>query len=107
MIGFIRKIFAPEPHIPRLPEAEIKRKYPVMRWRVLEATFIGYALYYLVRDNIKFATGGMQDVLGYSKEDLGLIMGVTAITYGLGKFLMGAVSDRSNPRVFIAFGLFL
>lgn len=107
MLKFLRKVFAPEPHKPRLPEDEIKRQYPGKRWRILEATFIGYASYYLLRDNIKLATSEMEVALSYSKEQLGTIMGVTAIAYGLGKFFMGALSDRSNPRVFIVVGLLL
>lgn len=78
-----------------------------MRWRVLEATFVGYALYYLVRNNIPVVSKDMQTHLGYTKEMIGALSGVTAISYGLGKFFMGAVSDRSNPRVFISVGLML
>lgn len=35
------------------------------------------------------------------------ILAVTALSYGPGKFIMGILSDRSNPRVFMAFGLAL
>ena len=38
---------------------------------------------------------------------LGSILAITAATYGIGKFLMGAWSDRSDPRKFMALGLFL
>ncbi len=34
-------------------------------------------------------------------------LAATAISYGVGKFFLGALSDRSNPRVFMACGLFL
>ncbi len=107
MFAAFRHFFAPEPHIPRLPDDEVKRKYPRMRWRVLEATFVGYALYYLVRNNIPVVSKEMEGTLGYTKEMIGTISGATAIAYGFGKFFMGAVSDRSNPRVFIAVGLLL
>ena len=36
---------------------------------------------------------------------LGNILAISAFSYGLGKFVLGAVSDRSNPRVFMACGL--
>lgn len=103
----ISRIFAPEPHKPMLPEAEVQRKYPRMRWRILEATFMGYALYYLVRNNIPVVTKDLQQHLGYTKEAIGLLSGTTGIAYGIGKFFMGAMSDRSNPRVFIAVGLMI
>lgn len=99
--------FGAAPHKPRLPEAEIKRLYPRYRWRVLEATFFGYAMYYLVRNNFGVVSKDVEHALGYTNEMLGNILAVTAITYGLGKFLMGAVSDRSNARLFMATGLLL
>jgi OPA family glycerol-3-phosphate transporter-like MFS transporter len=42
-----------------------------------------------------------------SKGDLGLIATALSIAYGLSKFVMGNASDRSNPRYFLAAGLFL
>jgi OPA family glycerol-3-phosphate transporter-like MFS transporter len=77
------------------------------RLRALEATFLGYAMYYLVRNNVSVVTLEMQASLGYSKGMIGRIVAVTALSYGLSKFLMGAVSDRSDPRKFMATGLLL
>jgi OPA family glycerol-3-phosphate transporter-like MFS transporter len=42
---------------------------------------------------------------GYSKADLGLALSGVSIAYGLSKFIMGSVSDRSNARVFMTLGL--
>lgn len=100
-------LFAPAPPRPRLPESEVKRKYPKMRWQILEATFIGYATFYLVRNNLPVAAESVGEALAYSKDDIGNIFAATAIAYGLGKFLMGALSDRSNPRYFMPAGLLL
>ena len=98
---------APAPHAKRLPDAEIKRRYPKFRWQVMESTFIGYAAFYLVRNNLSVVAKDMQGALHYSKTDIGSILAMCAITYGLGKFVLGAVSDRSNPRKFMALGLLL
>jgi OPA family glycerol-3-phosphate transporter-like MFS transporter len=100
-------IFAPPPPAPRLSAAEVDRVYPWYRWRALEATFVGYAAFYLVRNNIAVVTLEMQGSLNYSKSMIGDIMAATALSYGLSKFLMGSVSDRSNARTFMAAGLFL
>ena len=43
---------------------------------------------------------------GFSKGELGVILSAVSIAYGLSKFLMGIVSDRCNPRYFLATGLF-
>lgn len=104
----IRNPLAPAPHIKRLPDDEVKRRYPIYRWRVMESTFIGYAVFYLVRsNNLSTVAKDVQNALHYTKSDIGSILAVSAATYGIGKFLMGSVSDHSNPRKFMALGLLL
>lgn len=104
---FIRRVFAPAPPIARLPEDEIKRQYPRYRWRIMEATYIGYAAFYLVRNNLSVVAKDIEGALNYSHTDMGSLIAISALSYGFGKFLMGALSDRSNPRVFMAFGLLI
>ena len=101
------RLFAPPPPAPPLPPDDVERLYPWYRWRALEATFIGYAMYYLVRNNLSVVALDVQDSLGYSKAMIGRILAITALSYGLSKFLMGSVSDRSDPRKFMAAGLLL
>ncbi|MBN2377700.1 MAG: MFS transporter [Sedimentisphaerales bacterium] len=103
----IRKFFAAAPHIPRLPEEQIAQQYPRYRWRILESTFLGYGTFYLVRNNLSVVAKDIEGSLGYDHSMIGSILAVTAITYGLGKFFMGSISDRSNPRKFMAFGLLM
>ncbi|MCK5861292.1 MAG: MFS transporter, partial [Candidatus Hydrogenedentes bacterium] len=100
-----KNVFAPAPHIARRSEEEVKRLYPRFRWQILEATFIGYAAFYLVRNNLSVVAKDIEGALGYAHSDMGTLLAVTAICYGLGKFLMGSFSDRSNPRIFMACGL--
>lgn len=44
---------------------------------------------------------------GFSRGDLGFALSGISIAYGFSKFIMGSVSDRSNPRVFLPAGLIL
>lgn len=97
----------PAPHVPRLPEDEIKRRYPRLRWQILESTFIGYATFYLVRNNLPVISLEMSRALHYSTDQVGNLLALTAISYGIGKFVMGAWSDQSNPRYFMPLGLVL
>jgi OPA family glycerol-3-phosphate transporter-like MFS transporter len=103
----IRNAFAPPPPAPRITDKRlVDRAYSSYRWRAIETTFLGYALFYLVRGNsVSVVTLEMQKSLGYDTEQIGNIAAMTAFTYGLSKFLMGAVSDRSDPRKFMALGL--
>lgn len=103
----VRRIFGPAPHRQRLPETEVHRLYPWFRMQILEATFLGYATFYLVRNNLSTVAKDMQGALHYNESAIGDILAVTAISYGLGKFVMGSLSDRSNPRAFMPFGLLL
>jgi len=99
--------FRPAAHRQRLPDEQVRRLYPRFRWQILEATFIGYATFYLVRNNLPVVSKEMGQALGYSKGQIGDMLALTAVAYGLGKFLMGAWSDRSNPRYFMPAGLLL
>jgi OPA family glycerol-3-phosphate transporter-like MFS transporter len=49
------------------------------------------------------ASGG----LGYNKLELGIAISAISIAYAFSKFLMGALSDRSDARKFLVIGLIL
>jgi OPA family glycerol-3-phosphate transporter-like MFS transporter len=49
----------------------------------------------------------MGAALHYDKAMLGDILAGTAIAYGLGKFVMGLLADRSDARKYVATGMFL
>jgi OPA family glycerol-3-phosphate transporter-like MFS transporter len=44
---------------------------------------------------------------GFTKGQLGIALSGVSIAYGLSKFLMGNLSDRSNARIFLPLGLLL
>ncbi|MFO1452064.1 MAG: phosphoglycerate transporter protein PgtP [Opitutaceae bacterium] len=101
-------LLKPAPHQAALPEARIDPEYRRQRRRVFAGIFIGYAAFYLVRKNFALA---MPDILAaypdYSKAALGSAMTGLSVAYGVSKFVMGSVSDRSNPRWFMTLGLLL
>jgi OPA family glycerol-3-phosphate transporter-like MFS transporter len=94
----------PPSHQAPLPPEKVNSAYRRLRLQVFLGIFIGYAGYYLVRRNFTLAMPDLIE-LGYSKYDLGLALSGVSIAYGLSKFVMGSVSDRSNARVFMALGL--
>ncbi len=100
MIGFL----APASHQESLPRDKVDHAYRRLRLQVFIGIFVGYAGYYLVRKNFTLAMPYLIDA-GYSKTDLGLALSGVSIAYGLSKFVMGSVSDRSNARTFMALGL--
>jgi OPA family glycerol-3-phosphate transporter-like MFS transporter len=104
MIGFLRSA----QEVERLHPDQIDPEYKRLRRQVFVGIFLGYAAYYLVRNNIALA---MPDILKaypqYSKAQLGTALTGLSLAYGASKFLMGSVSDRSNPRYFLPLGLLL
>ncbi|MDX1734093.1 MAG: glycerol-3-phosphate transporter [Halioglobus sp.] len=100
-------IFKPAAHRDTLPDAQVDADYRRLRWQVFAGIFIGYAGYYLVRKNFSLAVPFLIEEEGYSRGELGIAMSAVSIAYGLSKFLMGSVSDRSNPRFFLPAGLLM
>lgn len=84
---------------------EIDVEYKKLRWQVFAGVFIGYAAYYLIRKNFSLAMPYLIQEYGFSKADLGTVGVALSLAYGISKFVMGNVSDRSNPKYFITIGL--
>jgi len=103
MIG----IFKPAAEISRLPAEKIDPTYRRLRWQVFGGIFFGYAAYYFVRGNFDLAQKGLIEAGMYTKTQLGIIGTGTGLAYGLSKFLMASISDRSNPKAFLPCGLLL
>jgi len=104
MISFLK----PSPAVPPLPPEKIDPEYRRLRRRVFAGIFIGYAAFYLVRKNFALAIPDiLRDYPQYSKAALGSAMTGLSVAYGASKFIMGSVSDRSNPRWFMVLGLLL
>ncbi|MBY0756742.1 MFS transporter [Clostridium sardiniense] len=97
--------FKTAPAIPRLPKERIPSAYKAYRIRMFLMMFVGYAGYYLVRKNFAIASPFLINNYDFSKTDIGLISTGLAVAYGLGKFVLGSLADRSNVKYFLGFGL--
>lgn len=100
------KLFKPAPPIERMPDDQIDSEYKKFRLQVFLGIFIGYAAYYLIRKNFSLAMPYLIEE-GFSKSALGFALSALSISYGLSKFVMATISDRSNPRMFLPAGLIL
>lgn len=101
MFSFM-KASAPKP---RMEESKVDGEYKKLRWQVFSGVFIGYLAYYLIRKNFSLAMPYLIDNYHYTKADLGKVSVALSLAYGVSKFIMGNVSDRSNPKYFITIGL--
>src|SRR4051812_35503082 len=104
MLDFLR----PAAPRPLLPPSERGPAYQRLKWQVFAGIFIGDAATYLVRKNLSLA---LPDILKehpeFNKAQLGTALTALSLTYGISKFLMGSVSDRSNPRYFLPLSILL
>lgn len=101
MLNFL-KASAP---IKRIEANRMDDEYKRLRWQVFAGVFIGYAAYYLIRKNFSLAIPYLIDEYGFTKADLGIVGVALSLAYGFSKFIMGNISDRSNPKYFITIGL--
>jgi OPA family glycerol-3-phosphate transporter-like MFS transporter len=91
-----------------IPAADVDREYQRHRRSVFAGIFLGYAAYYLVRNNLALAIPDiLREFPQHSKADLGWALTGLSISYGISKFLMGSVSDRTNPKYFLPLGLLI
>lgn len=104
----ILNLFKPAPHSEEISDPNVVHsQYAYWRVRIFYSMFIGYAFYYFTRKSFTFAMPGLMADLHYDKSQLGLLGSILYITYGMSKFASGILSDRSNPRYFMATGLIL
>ncbi len=100
--------FKPTPHAKEIEDSDVvKKQYRYWRIRTFYTMYIGYAFYYFTRKSFTFAMPAMIHDLGFEKSQVGMLASILSLTYGASKFISGIMSDRSNPRYFMAFGLML
>lgn len=87
-------------------KSKIDATYRRLRLQVFIGIFVGYAGYYLLRNNFSIAIPGLIKE-GFSKGQLGLALSAVSLAYGISKFVMGIVSDKSDARIFLPLGLLL
>ncbi len=111
---FLLRIFEPAPSLSVLADdpAVIQTQYGRWRKRVLIASIVGYATFYMVRKNLGIAMPMMsrsvaEGGLGITKTDFGLFLTMHGLLYGVSKFANGFFADRCNARTFLVAGLLM
>jgi phosphoglycerate transporter family protein len=87
--------------------SQIDRLYRSWRIRLLYTLIIGYAAFYLVRQNMQIAAPLMLKEFGCTRTQVGWVFSAFPLVYGVGKFVSGAVCDRVNVRYYMSTGLLL
>lgn len=90
-----------------VPDTEVLATYNRLRWHALFGIFIGYAAFYILRNNFLLSSPELISDYGFTKKDIGIISGTMLIIYGISKGVMSALADKSNPKYFMIFGLMM
>lgn len=102
------KFLKPSPDATNLvPKDKILSVYRRKQTGVILATCFTYLAYYIIRLIFTTEQKPVMKEYGFNIGQIGLILSTFGIGYGVAKLFMGGLSDKSNTRVFLAFGLYL
>ncbi len=75
------------------------------RYRIFALTWLGYAGFYLCRNNLSVVMPLMSEDLGYTKLQFATVLSFYHLLYTLGQFVNGISADRFGPRLVVGVGL--
>jgi sugar phosphate permease len=75
------------------------------QWRILTSMILGYALFYLTRQNLTMAMPMLESCEGFTKQQIGWIFTTFSVVYGIGKLINGFITDRGSARFIFTVGL--
>lgn len=90
-----------------VPTDQQPHAYLKYRSRILISTILAYAAYYVVKSNFTLASPHLTKYAGFTTAQVGLVLSALAVSYGIGKFFVGLLVDRMNPRFSVGIGLIL
>lgn len=104
MFSFLKP--APDAKV-KVPTEKVVGTYRLRQTGVLLSICIGYIGYYIIRLIFTTEQNDIMKAYGFTTADIGLVMSCFGIGYGISKLFMGALSDKSNPKWYLATGLFI
>jgi len=108
MFQHIRKKLKPAKNKPTITDPnQIASAYKYWRMRIFISMYTGYVFFYFTRKSFASVLYEINLDLGISCKLLGLCGTVFYVCYGISKFISGMLSDISNPRYFMSFGLII
>lgn len=100
-------ILKPKVATTKIAPEKVEHIYRNFRIKALMGVFLGYAAYYIVRNNFALSTPYLKQVLHLSATQVGLLSSYMLIAYGISKGVMSSIADKANPKVYMALGLLL
>ncbi|MCZ6673436.1 MAG: MFS transporter [Verrucomicrobia bacterium] len=72
---------------------------------VLWVLWLTYGSFYFCRTNISAAIPGIEAELGFSKAQIGLILGGLKLAYGIGQLVNGQLAEKFSARKLLTIGM--
>ena len=67
--------------------------------------WLTYGSFYFCRTNISAALPGIEAELGYTKTQMGLVLGALKLAYGIGQLVNGQLAEKISPRKLLTVGM--
>lgn len=90
----------------KVPKDKIASMYKWRQTGVILSLCIGYIGYYIIRLIFTTEQNDIMKQYHFTTADIGIVMSCFGVGYGISKLFMGALSDKSNPKRYLATGLF-
>jgi sugar phosphate permease len=84
-----------------------RKEYSYWRRRIMLSMIVGYAFFYIIRQAFPAILSSLKLEFGYSKAEIGFILAVGSVLYGIGKSVAGMIGDRLSARYIMVIGLFM
>ncbi|MFK4935437.1 MFS transporter [Lactococcus garvieae] len=91
----------------KIPEKDISREYKKGQVYVLGCTSLVYIGYYIIRLIFTVQQNDIAKQYGFSLGQIGTILSMFGIGYGISKLIMGTLTDRVHPNRYVAAGLLI
>ncbi len=92
-----------------MPTAQLntENKSPFSRadFSVLWVLWLTYGSFYFCRTNISAAIPGIQDEFGFTRAQVGLILGGLKLAYGIGQLVNGQLAEKISARKLLTVGM--
>ena len=83
----------------------LSREQNIWRWKVITATYFGYAGYYLTRKVFTISKTSLSDSFGVGLDSIAHIWTVYLVAYMLGMFINSFIGRKWGPRLLLLSGL--
>lgn len=97
---------APEAQV-KVPKERIIRSFKIWQLRILSSTSLVYVGYYIIRLIFTAQQNEIRQAYNFSLSQIGFILSMFGIGYGLSKLVMGSLADRLHPNCYVVMGLII